>query len=272
MRVSISNIAWPPEVEAEMPGVLAAQKVEAIDVAPGRYFPNIATVSAADIMAVRRWWESRGIAVIGMQALLYGTSGLNLFGPPTVQEAMMDHLRHICRIAGGLGATRLVFGSPRNRDRQGLSDTETQRIALDFFRRLGDIAAAEGVLICLEPNPVRYNCNFMTTTGQAARMVRLVDHSSIRLQFDTGALKINGETAADELEAHSIFVGHVHASEPDLVPLGQGGTNHTEASQAIRHRCADRVVAIEMLPAKAGFALADVEQALALAVAAYGEE
>jgi hypothetical protein len=53
-----------------------------------------------------------------MQALLFGTTGLNVFGDNKSQEAMLEHLRAVCRIGAGLGATKLVFGSPKNRDRR----------------------------------------------------------------------------------------------------------------------------------------------------------
>ena len=46
---------------------------------------------------------------------------------------MLEHLRAVCRIGAGLGATRLVFGSPKNRDRSGLSDAWHSSRRLAFF-------------------------------------------------------------------------------------------------------------------------------------------
>lgn len=270
MKVAVSSIAWPPEAEADMPAVLANHGIFAVDVAPARHFPSIAAATAADVSAARRWWETRGVEITGMQALMFGTSGLNLFGAPDAAEAMLCHLGHVCRVAGGLGARRLVFGSPRNRDRSGLSDEEAARIALAFFRRLGDIAAAEDVVICLEPNPVRYGCNFLTTTAEAGEMVRRIDHPAIRLQFDTGTVTINGEDPGTEARANADVIGHVHASEPDLVPLGGGETNHAAMAEALRRATRIDLVTVEMLPAKSGFALADLDRALELARSCYG--
>lgn len=271
MRIAISNIAWPAEREAEMRDLLAARGIDAVDVAPGRYFPDVAQATAQDIAGVRAWWAERGIEITGMQALLFGTSGLNLFGAPAVQQAMLDHLGHVCRIGAGLGATRLVFGSPGNRNREGLEDAAAAETAAGFFRRLGALAAGHGVVVCLEPNPPCYRCNFMTGTDEAAAIVRLVDHPAIRLQIDSGAMTINGEDPAAMLAAHGALVGHIHASEPDLVPLGSGGTGHAAVAAAVRRHCPGHVVTIEMLPAKSGFAAADVAAALTAAMAAYGE-
>lgn len=51
--------------------------------------------------------------------------GLNIFATDASRDAMLHYLDAVCRIAGLLGASRLVFGSPKNRDRTGLTDKET---------------------------------------------------------------------------------------------------------------------------------------------------
>ena len=181
MRLAISNLAWTTADDAAVGLILSQQGIDAIDVAPSKYFADLPRASDADIKEVRAQWASRGVDITGMQSLLYGTSGLNLFGPAEVQRAMLDHLAAIARVGAVLGATRLTFGSPRNRDRTGLADHEAHVIATEFFWRLGEIGAREGVVFCLEANPPRYGSNFMVTTLEAARVVRLVGHKAIRL-------------------------------------------------------------------------------------------
>src|SRR5262249_38421833 len=142
----------------------------------------------------------------------FGTSGLNMFGSSSSREAMLRHLVAVCRLGSALGATRLVFGSPKSRDREGLDDKAALNMAITFFRKLGDIAQAHGVVMCLEPNPPRYGCNFMTTSAETAHVVERVAHPAIRMQFDAGASTINGEDPADVLRNSGGLVGHVHAS------------------------------------------------------------
>ncbi|RAO77897.1 sugar phosphate isomerase/epimerase family protein [Dyella jiangningensis] len=269
MRLSISNIAWDPSEDEGVAALLARYAVDAIDVAPGKYFsePGLATV--AEIAAVKSWWKERGVEITGMQALLFGTTGLNLFGPAEVRRKMLDHLCAICRIAQGLGASRLVFGSPRNRDRLDLSDEQVDEIAVSFFRELGDVAQAHGVVICLEPNPERYGANFMTTAEETVRVVELVDHPAIRMQLDTGALTINREQPAEALERCAQFIGHVHASEPDLVPLGDGATDHRLIHSLLREQLPDHVVVIEMLATKDEPHLIAIDRAVGRAVEWY---
>jgi D-psicose/D-tagatose/L-ribulose 3-epimerase len=269
VRIAISNIAWEVPDDAAVAALLDRHGVDAIDVAPGKYFPDPGKATVEEIRRVKAWWEDRGVAITGMQALLFGTSGLNLFGDPASREAMLVRLAAVCRVAGYLGATRLVFGSPKNRDRSGLAVEEALTTAVAFFRQLGEVAGRHGACICLEPNPVRYGCNFMTTTVEAATVVRAVGHPAIRLHLDTGAMTINGEDAAESVRSHCDIIAHVHASEPDLVPLGDGATDHATVAGALRRHAPDKVVSIEMLTTRQERPLEAIDRALGVATHYY---
>lgn len=268
MRLAISNIAWEVAEDDAVAILLKRLAIDAIDVAPGKYFPKPAEATDEDIARVKSWWMERGIEITGMQALLFGTTGLNVFGQPDVQDAMLEHLAAVCRIGAGLGARRLVFGSPRNRDRAGLSDQEAIEVAVSFFRRLGDIAQFHGVMICLEPNPPCYGSNFMTTNAETALMVEHIAHQSVQMQLDTGAITINCEDLTDICK-YKLLIGHVHASEPGLVTLGDGDANHCALGSVLRDWLPDSIVSIEMLPAKTGTNLSAVERAISVAVRHY---
>lgn len=269
MRLAISNIAWDVVEDAAIADLLSKYKVDAIDIAPGKYFPDPAKASSSEMDRVKAWWADRGIEITGMQALLFGTTGLNLFGPDQAREAMLRHLGAVCRIGASTGATRLVFGSPKNRDRGALGDDAVMEIAVRFFRQLGDIAASHGVMFCLEPNPTCYGANFMTTSEETARVVSAVGHPSIRMQFDTGALTINGENPAEVLGQSAGVIGHVHASEPNLVPLGDGNTNHASMAAALVAHLPNATVSIEMVATANELHHVSIERALAVATRWY---
>jgi len=269
MRLAISNIAWDIVEDDGVADLLRLHGIDAIDVAPGKYFPEPAKASDADISLVKEWWAMRGVEITGMQALLFGTIGLNVFGSQQSQEDLLTHLSAVCRIGSGLGATRVVFGSPKNRDRTGLSDEQAFAVAVPFFRQLGDIAHSNGVTICLEPNPTCYGANFMTTSAETAAVVRAIDHPAIRMQLDTGALAINGEDPQQVLNECADLIGHVHASEPDLLPLGDGGTDHGQMALALKHYLPGHVVSIEMVATKDESHLHSIERALGVALKSY---
>ncbi|HDS1655277.1 sugar phosphate isomerase/epimerase family protein [Stenotrophomonas maltophilia] len=268
MNVSISNIAWNRDDDEAMASLLRSAGLSMIDVAPSKYFDDFANAAPQAITSVKEWWRSRGIRIIGMQSLLFGTQGLNVFGDASVQQRMLSHLKHVFRIAEGLGADRLVFGSPKNRDRTGLSTVQANEVAAAFFRHAGDAASSHGVTLCLEPNPGRYGANFMTTTAETAQVVEMVAHPSIRMQLDTGAVAINEEAPTELLPRYSHLIGHVHLSEPDLLPLGSTGTDHAVMAALIDRHLPKHPVAIEMLPPAEG--LPAIKSSIGFAVRCYG--
>lgn len=270
MRISVSNIAWDIAEDETLAALYARYGVDAIDIAPGKYFPDPAAASAGDMARVKDWWSARGIEMIGMQSLLFGTTGLNMFGTVESQDAMLTHLAAVCRIGRGVGATRLVFGSPRNRDRGELTDDEAREIAVPFFRRLGDIAGEHDVIICLEPNPPRYGANFMTTSEETVGIVKHVAHPAIKMQLDTGAITINAEDAATTVQACAPLIGHIHASEPDLIPVGDGSCDHEAIARSVLEYLPGHVVAIEMLATKDEPHHVSIERALQKTLAVYG--
>ena len=142
-------------------------------------------------------------------------------------------------------------------------------MAISFFRRLGDIAGAHGVMICLEPNPICYGANFMTTSLETSQVVTLIDHPAIRMQFDTGALTINGEEPTTVLREAAGLVGHIHASEPNLLPLGDGGVDHVSMFNALIPYLPRHLVTIEMVATQNEPHLVSIERALGVAIRHY---
>lgn len=269
MRLSLSGIAWNITNDDSICHLLHSRQIDAIDIVPGKYFSNPLDASEHEIFAVRNYWHDNGISLVGMQSLLFGTQGLNLFSTNEVQKRMLVHLQAISRIAAGLGIPALVFGSPKNRDRKGLSDSITLEIAINFFNHLGDIAQQEGVYFCLEPNPVCYGANFMINSAETAFVVRQVNHPAIKMQLDTGAIIINKENINDILQQNADIIGHIHLSEPELAPLGYSGANHTHIANALYHALPNSIATIEMLAPQNKHSLSSIEDALDFAISHY---
>jgi D-psicose/D-tagatose/L-ribulose 3-epimerase len=269
MRLSISNIAWDVVEDKQVLSLLKRYNVDAIDIAPGKYFSDIIKTTDSEITRIKDCWLSQGIDIVGMQALLFGTSGFNMFGSASVQSAMLEHLESVCRIGAGLGAIRLVFGSPRNRDSTGLTSDQVNDVAIDFFNRLGNIASQYNLIVCLEPNPVSYGANFMIDSKETARVVRSVGHPSILMQLDSGAIAINNENLRLILEENSDIIGHIHISEPNLTPLGAGLVQHDEFADCLRNYLPNHIVCIETLPDKSVSNLISIEKSLKAAAPYY---
>ena len=121
----------------------------------------------------------------------------------------------------------------------------------------------------LEPNPSCYGANFMTTSAEIARIVKQVSHPAVRMQLDTGTLTINGDDPAAVLQNHAALIGYIHASEPDLVPLGDGDTDHVKMSESLMRFLPEHLVSIEMLTTPNEPHPASVQRALGVAIRHY---
>ena len=270
MKISISNIAWDVDKDEQIAGLLHEKNISYIDIAPTKYFSNPYLVSESEVNKVKDWWNERGIEIFGMQALLFGTVGLNIFSGPEIQMKMTDYLKKIFSIANCLVVQRLVFGSPKNRDIGGLSYQNALNKSVEYFTQLGELAETYGIVICLEPNPREYNCNFMTNMATTYEVIDLVNHPAIKGQLDLGSLIMNGESLSKSLELYSDSIYHIHVSEPYLKKISDDHSGHKLNGMLLKKYLPELVVAIEMASPEAAIQYSNCESSISLVKKYYG--
>jgi sugar phosphate isomerase/epimerase len=270
VKLAVSNIAWEPGEDDAIAELLRREGVGGVEIAPTKWRERPLEASSADIDAYRRAWADRGLPIVSMQSLLFGRPDLQLFGDRSTRTATLDYLRRIIDLSAKLGARALVFGSPKNRIRGSLPMTEALDIACDVFRAVGDHARAHGVVFCIEANPPAYGCDFITTTAEAVAVCRAVDDAAVRINADLGGMTMSREDVGSTLQAAAPFIGHFHASEPNLEQLG-AGAHHAAAATALHAIDYAGWASIEMRAAGGGAErIAAVERAVRRAKAAYG--
>jgi sugar phosphate isomerase/epimerase len=266
MKLAVSNIAWPAEADATVADLLRRHGVPAIEVAPTKVWPRPADVTEAEAVAYRSWWERRGVAIVAMQALLFGQPALTLFDGAATAERTLEYLGRIIRLAGWLGAEALVFGSPKNRLAAGKPLADVWGTAVGLFRRLGAVAEQHRTVFCIEPNPPEYGCDFVTRVAEGAALVTEVGHAGFGLHLDAGGMALTGDTLA---ELGPVRPRHFHISEPHLCATGTGGAPHTSYAEQLHHRDYGRWYSIEMRQADADW-LAVLDRSITNAIELYG--
>lgn len=256
MKVSISNIAWKNEEEAAVADWLRQRGITGVDIAYTKFWASPFDASDQALTAYRAFWENQGIKIIGMQSLIYGRPDLLLFGDRAGRDQMADYLRAVLKLAGKLGARPLVFGSPKNRLKGDLSDAQAMTIAAEFFGTLAETAAQEKVIVCIEPNPPEYGCDFVTNTAAALDLIRAVNHPSFRLHLDAAIMTMNGEAVESTLESAADYLAHFHVSEPQLGVVGNGTVDHPRFAAALRSIGYQGWVAVEM---RSGWTSPDID-------------
>jgi sugar phosphate isomerase/epimerase len=249
MRRAISNLAWPAELDADVLPRLTDLGFSALEVAPTRLWADPLAEDADSVAVLRRTVEATGLRIVALQSLLFGRPELQLFGDADSRRRLHDHLLGMARLAAGLGATRLVFGSPGNRRRGDLGRGQADEVALELFARLGAAAAELGVCFCIEANPVDYGCDYLTDATASEEFVRAVDSPGVRLHLDTGCMQVAGDDAVERISAGADVLAHVHLSAPQLGAVGPDGPiDHEAVAAALRAVDYAGHVSVEMLP------------------------
>lgn len=232
-RLAFSNIAWAPHDDAATFTLLRHQGISGIEVAPTTIWPNWVGCDAAAAAEYRQMLCDNGFQVPAMQALLYARPDARLFDDEG-EEVLMEHLTHVAAIAGALGAQVAVLGAPKQRDRGSRGWDEALERAAKVLRRIAARFSDHGSVLCIEPNPRRYGCNFVCNTQEGAELVHAVDHPGFALHLDAAALHLEAERLADVLPTVSGMLRHFHVSEPDLGDFRQPQAPHAENLRCLR--------------------------------------
>lgn len=250
MKLAISNLAWARDQEVAVATIISGAGVSGVELAPTKIWREPLAASDAEITGYRKFWESFGIEIVSLQSLLFEKPDAELFGSDSARADMLDYLKAMIRLASKLGASVLVFGSPRNRRRDDLSDDDAEAIAVPFFRTLANEAVKHGVTFCIEPNPVEYGCDWITTSSEGAQLVEAVGTEGVALNLDAGGMTLAKEDPPIAIASCAQVLRHFHISNPNLTPVGKDDTaRHTNFGRALKNANFSGWSSIEMLPA-----------------------
>lgn len=245
MKIAISNIAWNSNENSSVIKLLKKFSVDSIEVALPILFNDLFKTNEVEIEKVRDYWNSNGIKIVAVQALLFGKPELLVFDKK-VQNQTIEHLERVIYISGKLGASKLVFGSPRNRNVIGHSKIEALEIATEFFTLLAEKSVHNNVVLCIEPNATQYDCNFINNTQEAVELVKRVSHDGFRLHLDSGIMQLNNENVEDSINLAFPYLAHFHLSEPFLEKITNNTVDITTINNTLKSLNYTGYISIEM--------------------------
>jgi sugar phosphate isomerase/epimerase len=254
VEIAVSNIAWPADMQEEALAFLPSLGISAVEIAPYNVFGRWEGILDGAIR-LREHIEGLGLRCVALQGILFNVPEAHLFASNKTRAALRSHLERVAELAGVLGAGACVFGAPRQRDPGDLAPERAWDIACRFLRDVGPAFAAQGSALAFEANASRYACRFVTSTAEAAKLVRDVGTSGIGLQIDTGTVFLEQEDP-NVLRDAALVAVHAHLSEPDLRPIGaparpdQAQLDHTAVAFALRNSAYKGPISVEMRPAE----------------------
>jgi D-psicose/D-tagatose/L-ribulose 3-epimerase len=249
--LAVSNIAWGSAFEEEALESLQLAGINQVEIAPTRLWPKWSGVSITSAEQVREQYAARGLGIPALQAILFEKPNCKLFGTGEERQALAEHLNRCADLAVALGAKSLVFGAPKNRDRNGLTYEAAFAIAHDVFSAAGAYYRSQGVALCLEANPPQYACTFVTNSVEAAALVRSVNSPGFRLHLDTACLFLAKEDICTAIERNLDILAHFHVSEPNLGDFSAPIIDHARVANCLESAGYAKSISLEMREAPA---------------------
>lgn len=246
MKIAISNIAWNKEEDKVILPILKKYSISGVEIAPTKIWDDPISQSSEEIKAYRKYWEKEGISISSTQSILFGHPELNIFESLEKRKLTLLYIEKMIRVSALLGASAIVFGSPKNRDTKGMEIKQSLDIAADFFYKIGEIAESYETFFCIEPNPKVYGTNFVNTTKEALVVIKRVNHPYFRLHLDSGALSVNKEDYKSAITEGFPYLKHFHVSERDLLPIGSTSLDHKEIASVLKLLHYNRWISVEM--------------------------
>lgn len=241
MKLSASNIAWTKEYDNEMYAFLHSEKIEGLEIAPTRIFPETPYEKngvAAEFAACIK--EKYNLVIPSMQSIWFGRSE-NIFSSAKDRKTLLEYTKKAIDFAAAIGCGNLVFGCPRNR---AFAEGTDPKMAIPFFEELGEYAHSQNTVLSMEANPPIYNTNYCNTTLEAVDIVKTVGSKGFKINLDVGTMIQNREDM-HVVESAREWINHVHISEPGLA-LVEHRTRHKELANYLKETGYDRFVSLEI--------------------------
>jgi sugar phosphate isomerase/epimerase len=222
-RYAICNEGFEDWPLAQVAAFVAEVGYEGLELAPFTLCDDVRHVRRQRRAAIRQTIEATGLQVTGLHWLLARTEGLQLNHPdPTVREHTALYLLALIDFCADLGGQILVFGSPQQRGfHPGWTRDDAMCSSAEIFRRCGHRAMQQGVIFCLEPLTA-LETDFITSTSEAAEMVRRVGHPGFKMIVDARAMSYGSQSIAAAIHEASDHIRHVHLNDPNRLGPGMG--------------------------------------------------
>jgi len=187
---------------------------------------------------------------------------LSLISPDAaVRSKTVAHLAECFKATAEAGA-KLIAGplySPVGYLPGRRRTVEEWKNAVDGYRQLGPVLAANNVEVCIEPLN-RFETYFLNTTEDAVKLCAEIGHPSVGILWDTFHANIEEKNPARALRSTGPFLKHVHTCENDRGTPGSGHVDWPGVFGALREMKYDGWLTIESF----GFALGELSAAASI--------
>ena len=192
---------------------------------------------------LKRLLDSSGLEVVSLLATPGGGPGFNPASPCAEERnATVKYYQEVTDLALDLGARKVIyiggwqiFGTTRQ---------EAWSRSRDCLDRIAAYAGQKEITIVVEPTAAA--TNLIESADDAIELMRSVEHSNVKLMFDTLHALYRDELPADYARAMGGDLVHVHVSDKNRVLPGEGQVDWVGLMQVLRECCFDGFITMEV--------------------------
>src|SRR5260221_10153897 len=194
-----------------------------VEIAPFTLAEAVTDISGAERKRIREAATERGISVAGIHWVLVKPEGMYINHPDqTIRQRTSNYLCDLVDFCADLGGTRMVVGSPKQRNiMSGVSASQARDWAAETFRAAVARSESRAITICLEPLS-QAETNFINTAAEAIEFVKPFNSARFQIILDAKAMCSEAKPIPQIIRESWPHFAHFHANDKNLKGPGFG--------------------------------------------------
>lgn len=241
------NISWLlPDLQfRERPAAIARAGFKAVEFG----FPSHADLDA--LQAARQEYDLQ-VALFNQDVPVWDRANRGYLVDPARRDEFRRKLDEALQIAGRLSAMNIML--PSGVELPGISRQEQRDCMVENLQYAAPLAADAGVLLTIEAlNPEDNPGYYLTTSQEGIEIVKIIDHPSVRFQFDTYHMSLAGDDLVTRFKENSQWIGHIQFADcPGRHEPGSGEIDFNELQKVIGNSEYRGHIGLEYIPLAAG--------------------
>ena len=247
MQFGICNEIFQGWSFAETFSFVAKTGYDVVEIAPFTMGGLVTDISGEERRKIREEAWRAGVRISGLHWVLAQTEGIFLNSPDRATRFRSGaYLGELVDCAADLGGTRVILGSPKQRQ---VGEGTDYGAAWDWaVETLGDAvkrAEDRGVIICVEPLGSS-ETNFINTAAEARRFAEAFSSGAISTILDVKAMSSEGLTIPEIIGESRGRFEYFHANDVNLKGPGFGDVDYLPIVEALRGVGYDGVISVEV--------------------------
>ncbi len=242
---SMKGMPWPEQCK-----LVGKAGYQGIEIAAFSLVKNdVGDLTPGDRRDMLAAMKDAGLSCAGLHWLLMPPpTGLHCTTPDqTVRQKSWDYVRRLIDFCADLQGSVMVFGSPKQRNAQGIPVEQARGYFIEGLRSVADHAGSRKGSILIESLD-HTQTDVVNTLGEAAKIVATIKHPAIKTMFDF-------HNTLDEKEPFDVLIRnyfnvirHIHIQEMDgrYLGAGTGVKDFATAFRTIKGLGYDRWISVEV--------------------------